>query len=191
MSDSNTGARCKCRCGARLFWLAAAVLVVLIVLFAQSCARERRPAPPAPPAPEEPARPMTAGERIDERVADTNYMADLDGVADRYGKLGALRAEAAKEFDAWRSDFLAANPEARELAAKLAEARAAAAEDAEALEARLKELFAKDGKGAALLDKIEKIGASVEENRRAAADYIGSRLRQQTASGSPPPAPAQ
>lgn len=174
--------KCCCRCGARLFWLAAAVLVVLIAVFARSCAKELQPAPqPAQPQPE---RPMTATERIraliDERVADTNYMANLDLLADRNEKLGTRHSEATEEFDKWRSAFLAANAEARELTAKLAEARASAQETAAGLEAQLKGLYMADAKGAELLGALEKIELDIEANKRLAADYIGARLRKQT-----------
>ena len=177
--------KCCCKCGARLFWLAAAVLVVLVAIFARSCAKERHPLPSP-----QPEQPQTAEERvrarIEERVADTNYMANLEILSSRFEELGSLRAEAAKEFAEWKGAFLSANGEARELAAKAA---SAAADEAAALEAQLKELFAKDSKGATLLDKLSKLDDAIEANSRIAADYIGARIRKQTAPGAPPAAP--
>lgn len=180
--------KCCCKCGARLFWLVAAVLVVLVAIFARSCAKERHPLPSP-----QPEQPQTAEERvrarIEERVADTNYMANLELLSSRFDELGSLRSEAAKEFAEWKSAFLSANGDARELVAKAA---SAAAEEAAAIEAQLKELFAKDSKGATLLDKLDKLDEAIEANRRIAADYIGARIRKQTdppPSPSPPPSP--
>lgn len=168
--------------GRKLIWIIVAILFIclvvrLVMLFRQAEVVQPPPEPPAPPTAEELMKIM-----LEERKADTNYVANLEALAARRQELAALRGEASREFERWRDGFIATNGEAK---AVFDEIRGLdmSAEGAETnrneLAARLEALVAADPDGARHLDKRDKIEKAIAEHQDVITAYISSYVRRQ------------
>ena len=113
--------------------------------------------------------------KIEERMADTNYVAGLDALAKRYDDLNAKRAEAMRELAAAKAQAGGAEgPQGEDREKETASGQQQGA-DAGQQEA--------DGKVAAAEEKIRKIDEEIEANRRLAVGFISTRLREQGEKG--------
>ena len=151
-----------CKCKAKWWALVAVAAVVAVVAAVRGCggagsggAGSGGGEDPQQPADDIKGAAERTQTKIEERMADTNYVAGLDALAKRYDELNAKRAEAM-----------------RELAAAKAQAGGAEGPQGEG-----------DGKVAAAEEKIRKIDEEIEANRRLAVGFISTRLREQGEKG--------
>ena len=162
------------------------VVVALAVLAVRGCGKGKGGEEPTSPAP-----PPTAAERtqakINERMADTNYVAGLNLFAQRQADLARIGAEAARELGQLRGALAATNEAARAVFEELD--RLAADEAAQtngAYAAQLEKadaLVRADPLGRRLLAKRDAIAKAHRDNQNMIADFIAARTRKQAEAG--------
>ena len=163
-----------------------AVVVAIVVAVVRGCGG-KAPTPEAP-APETPLTPAERTQRkVEERAADTNYVAKMNLFAQQQTNLARIRGEAMREFETWCAGFTATNEAARaafEELDRLAADGAAQTNGAYAAQVEKVDALVKaDPMGRRLLAKRERIDRAIEDNRRMFADLLGDRLRKQAEAG--------
>ena len=157
--------------------------LVTLVVGIRACCRQREAAPPAPPAQPEPAPVLSAVERnldkVQERLADKEYMATLHDLARTQASLASARARAQGAFAEWYDGWSISNEAARALLEKASRPSTGTNELA-AIKGELKALVLADPEGAALRARIDEAEAAVSNHQNVVKGVIGARLRQQT-----------
>jgi len=175
---------CKCKC---VKGVALCAVLLAVVAAAVVFSRGRRKADVVPPPAADEAEAVSFEERerkkIDERMADGEYVGGLNALASAQGELSRRREAAQREFADWRNKFVEANAEARELVRKFAALGDADSAEADDLRARLNALIDADAVGARLRGLIDEIDAEAEKARAAAAELIGARIHRQAGEG--------
>lgn len=166
-----------CKCKVKWWALGAVAAVVAVVAAVRGCggAGSEGGEDPQQPADDIKGAAERTQTKIEERMADTNYVAGLDALAKRYDDLNAKRAEAMRELAAAKAQAGGAEgPQGEDREKETASGQQQGA-DAGQQEA--------DGKVAAAEEKIRKIDEEIEANRRLAVGFISSRLREQGEKG--------
>lgn len=166
-----------CKCKAKWWALVAVAAVVAVVAAVRGCggAGSGGGEDPQQPADDIKGAAERTQTKIEERMADTNYVAGLDALAKRYDDLNAKRAEAMRELAAAKEQAGGAEGPQGETREKETAGGQQQGVDAGQQEA--------DGKVAAAEEKIRKIDEEIEANRRLAVGFISTRLREQGEKG--------
>ena len=166
-----------CKCKAKWWALVAVAAVVAVVAAVRGCggAGSGGGEDPQQPADDIKGAAERTQTKIEERMADTNYVAGLDALAKRYDDLNAKRAEAMRELAAAKAQASGAEGPQGEDREKEKASGQQQGVDAGQQEA--------DGKVAAAEEKIRKIDEEIEANRRLAVGFISTRLREQGEKG--------
>lgn len=176
----------------------AAVVVAAVAVVAIRSRMPRKPVPATPPAPaRQPARTVEEARRqaraaVRERLADTNYLAQLKGVDERRRVLAEEGAALNAEIEAWRRQLAAEQPEVaaeleqiKTLGQRQAEGDDTAAAALAARTAALQSLMAQDPRGKALQARQQDLKARAEALTREARTIIGARMRRQAGPAAP------
>ena len=187
----------KSRLKTGLLALAAIVAAAAAALIYRS---RTRPAPvePAPAAPaRQPARTAEEAQRlaraaVGERMADTNYLAQLKGIDERRRALAGEGAALNDEIEAWQRQLAAEQPE---VAAALEQIKALRQRQAsgdgmadEPLARQIADLqvrMAQHPQGKALLARQQDLQTRSEALTREAQALIAARMKQQAAPAAP------
>ncbi|MBP5544820.1 MAG: hypothetical protein ILM98_12135 [Kiritimatiellae bacterium] len=166
-----------CKCKAKWWALGAVAAVVAAVAGVRGCggAGSGGGEDPQQPADDIKGAAERTQTKIEERMADTNYVAGLDALAKRYDDLNAKRAEAMRELAAAKAQAGGAEGPQGEIREK--ETAGGQRQGAEAGQQE------SDSRVAAAEEKLRKIDEEIEANRRLAVGFISTRLREQGEKG--------
>lgn len=179
--------------------VAAAAVAALLLFRARPRPELEVPPPAQAAAAARPAQTVEEARRqaqaaVAARMADTNYLAQLDGINERRRALSDEGAALRAEIEAWQRQLEAEQPEYAAVVARLKELRQrqARGEDTAAAVAEqtgvMQAAMAKDPRHQAFMERQKALQARSDALALEARERVGARLRQQGGAGKAPPA---